>query len=96
MAASRTINGVPSFDYRNINTATTTNVKSGSGHLHAVTINTTAAGTISLFDSLVGSGTAIAVIAASVTEPVYLYDLQFNTGLTVVTAAASDVTVSFA
>lgn len=84
------------FDYRNIATATTTVVKSGAGILHAITINTTTASTITVYDNTAGSGTAIATIAASpAIGQVFLYDVSFSTGLTIVTAGASNITVSY-
>ena len=95
-AAGRTINGESSFNNNNISTATTTTVKSGAGHLHSIVVNTTAIGAITVYDNTAGSGTKIATLKASVVEGTYLYDVQFATGLTVVTAAASDVTVTFA
>lgn len=84
------------FDYKNIATATTTVVKSGSGIVHSITINTTAAGAITVYDNTAGSGTKIATIAISpVIGSTFIYDVSFKTGLTIVTAGASDITVSY-
>lgn len=83
------------FSYTNITSATTTTVKSGSGFLHCITINTTAAGTITIYDNTAGSGTKIGTLKASVAENTYYFDTTFGTGLTIVTAAASDITVSW-
>lgn len=83
------------FDYRNIATGTTTVVKSGTGILNAITVNTTAAGAITVYDNTAGSGTKIATLKASVVEGTYEFNVAFKTGLTIVTAAASDITVSF-
>jgi len=83
------------FSYSNITSATTTTVKSGSGFLHCITINTTAAGTITIYDNTAGSGTKIGTLKASVAENTYYFDATFGTGLTIVTAAASDITVSW-
>lgn len=83
------------FSYANITSATTTTVKSGSGFLHAITINTTAAGTITIYDNTAGSGTKIGTLEASVGEQTFTYNVAFSTGLTIVTAAASDITVSY-
>ncbi len=96
MAGSRTLSGVPSFGFSNIATNTTTVVKIGAGHLHSIVINTTAAGTITVYDNTAGSGTKIAILKASVVEGTYLYDCAFSTGLTIVTGAASDITVTYA
>lgn len=84
------------FGYNNISTGTTTTVKSGTGILHAITINTTAAATITIYDNTAGSGTKIGTIAASpAIGSTFVYNVAFNTGLTIVTAGASDLTVSF-
>ena len=83
------------FNYTNIATGTTTTVKTGGGMLHTLTVNTTAAGAITVYDNTAGSGTKIATIKASVVEQTFVFDLSFTTGLTIVTAAASDITVSW-
>lgn len=83
------------FSYNNITTATTTTVKTGAGFLHSITINTTAAGTITIYDNTAGSGTKIGTLASSVGQQTFFYDVQFATGLTIVTGAASDITVSY-
>ncbi len=83
------------LSFSNITTATTTTVKSGSGLLHTLSINSTAAGTITIYDNTAASGTKIATIKASVVEQTYIYDIAFTTGLTIVTGAASDITVSY-
>jgi hypothetical protein len=79
----------------NIATATTTVVKSGKGILRKVIVNTTAAGSITIYDNTAASGTKIATMKASIAENSYLFDCLFTLGCTVVTAAASDVTVTF-
>lgn len=79
----------------NIASATTTTVKSGSGYLNRIVINTTAAGTITIYDNTAASGTKIATIAASAAQGTYTYQGRFAIGLTIVTAAASDITVSY-
>lgn len=85
-----------SYNYNNISTGTTTLVKTGTGVLHAITINTTAAAIITIYDSLLGSGTKIGTIAASpAIGSTFRFDVAFATGLTIVTAGASDITVSY-
>jgi hypothetical protein len=81
--------------FNNIKTATTTVVKTGAGVLNKVVINTTAAGTITIYDNTSAAGATIATIAVSAIGPVFMYDLAFTLGLTVVTAAASDITVTY-
>lgn len=81
------------LNYTNISTATTTVVKSGRGNLAKIIVNTTAAGAITVYDNTSAAGTKIATFKASVVEGSYEFNCRFLTGLTVVTAAASDVTV---
>ncbi len=78
-----------------IATATTTTVKSGAGWLHAITIGETAAGAITIYDNTAGSGTVICVLKASIVEGTYVFDRAFTTGLTIVTAGASKLHVSY-
>ena len=78
-----------------ISTATTTTVKSGNGRLHAITLTETAAGAITVYDNTEGSGTVIAVIKASAAEQTFTFNVAFDTGLTIVTAGASKLTVSY-
>lgn len=81
--------------YVNIASATTTVVKTGQGFLNALIINTSVAGAITIYDNTSGAGQKIATIAASAGVGTYKYEVKFSTGLTVVTAGASDLTVSF-
>lgn len=91
------VDSLPAFSHNNISTATTTVVSAGPCLLHAITINTTAAATITLYDNTAASGTKIATIAASPTiGSSFRFDVRCRTGLTIVTAGASDITVSFA
>ncbi len=89
------------YNYANIVAAapTTTLVKTGEGMLHAIVLNTPASGgTITIYDSLTGSGTKIGTYTSDAgTSPAsVLYDIHFKTGLTIVTAtAAQDITVSY-
>ena len=78
-----------------INSATTTTVKTGAGMLHSITLTETAAGTITIYDNTAASGTVLGVLKASVVEGTYVFDVSFGTGLTIVTAAASKLTVSY-
>lgn len=80
-------------NYTNIASATTTTVKSGRGVLKAIIVNTTAAGAITVYDNTAASGTKIATIKSSVVEQQFDYNCRFLAGLTIVTGAASDITV---
>jgi hypothetical protein len=94
--ATTIVDGQPlQYTYSNIATNTTTTVKSGEGVLHSIVVNTTAAGAITIYDSTAGSGTKIGTMKASIAEGTYIFDVKFSTGLTIVTAAASDITVSY-
>lgn len=91
---------IAAYKYLNITLAapTTTVVKSGGGILHTVCVNTPAAtGTITIYDNTAASGTKIGTITVfASTNPCFTYDVNFATGLTIVTAtAANDITVSY-
>lgn len=86
---------VRDYDYEYIASAKTTQVKSSAGFLHSITVNSTAAGTIKVIDGTSGSTANIATLKASVGEGTYTYDVEFSTGLRIITAAASDITVSY-
>lgn len=87
------------FSYTNMVTATTTTPKSSAGLLHAIIINKAVLnGVITVYDNTAGSGNKIATItfgAALLSDPPLLatYNLKFLTGLTIVTSAATDITV---
>ena len=87
------------FRHTNIATNTTTTPKSAGGKLHAIVFNKAgaAANTVTVYDNTEGSGTKIATIDGTVAHGTLLYDLQFTTGLTIVTATgtAPDITVAW-
>lgn len=85
----------PVFKNAYISTATTTTVKTGPGSLHGILITETAAGAITIYDNTAASGTVIAVLKASIVEGFYPLPVHFSIGLTVVTAGASKVNVSY-
>lgn len=84
------------YSYSHITTTATTLVKTGSGILHSICVNTGAASsTITIDDALTATTPTIA-IASGATAGCFVYDVAFSTGLTVVTAVGTpDVTVSF-
>jgi hypothetical protein len=61
----------------------------GTGTLHSVVVNTTAAGAITLAD---GTG-EIAVLKASIAEGSFVFEALFYNYLSVTLAAASDITI---
>jgi hypothetical protein len=77
----------------NITTATTTTVKTGRGNLAKIVVNSTSAGSITVYDNTAGSGTKITTLKASIAEGTYEYNCRFLVGLTIVTGGASDITV---
>ena len=84
------------FSYENMSVAGTYTLKPAMGYLHTLTVNTTAAGTITIYDNAsAASGKKIATLKSSIAEQTFIFDLEFSKGLTIVLAAASDVTVSF-
>jgi len=78
-----------------ISTATTTVVKASTGMLHSITIGETAAGAITIYDNTAASGTVVAVLKASIAEQTFTFDVDCATGITIVTAAASKIQVSW-
>lgn len=86
---------LPKYSTAYISTATTTTVKSGAGVLHSITLGETAAGTITIYDNTAGSGTILCVLKASIVEQTFTFNIDFATGLTIVTAGASKLQVSY-
>ena len=95
--------GILNYEFSNITAAapTTTVVKEGPGLLHSIVFNKLAAnGVITIYDNTAASGTVIATITSPATllsnQGTLLYDLEFKTGLTIVTStAAQDITVTY-
>jgi len=86
-------------NYENINTNTTTTVKSGSGVLKRIVVNKVggASNTCTIYDNTTATGTIIGTIDPVHTQMVFEYDVVFNTGLTIVTATgtAADLTIVY-
>jgi hypothetical protein len=87
--------------YQNIATTTTTVVKAARGRLQRIVVNKAAANAvITVYDNTAGSGSVIATItypaALLSSQDTLEYDVELQTGLTVVTAtAAVDLTVVY-
>lgn len=77
-----------------ISTATTTTIKTGAGILHTITVNGGTAGTVIVYDNTAGSGTIIASFDSTNALATYTLNVAFTTGLTIVTGAATKITVS--
>lgn len=83
------------FENAYISTATTTQVKTGTGVLKAIVVGETAAGSIKIIDGTSGTTTNLAELKASVAEGTYTFDTAFKAGLRIVTAGASKITVIY-
>ena len=68
-------------------------ISAGPCVLHSITFNTTAATAVTVYDNTAASGTKIATFPSSAVVGDYEFGCKFSTGLTIVTAAASDITV---
>ncbi len=77
-----------------ISTATTTTIKSGAGFIHTLTVNGGTAGTIIVYDNTAASGTIIASFDSTNALATYTFDVTFSVGLTIITSAATKLTVS--
>jgi len=90
--------GVAKVEQRYINTyistATTTTIKSGAGYLNTITITEAVASTIIVYDNTAASGTVLASFVASAAVGTYTFNVTFSTGLTIITAGASKLSVS--
>lgn len=83
----------------NITTATTTTVKSVPGLLKRVVVNKPVSGsTITIYNNTAASGTKVGTITNTADVKPYFIDFGrwCDTGITVVTSGADDVTVVYA
>jgi len=83
------------YKYAYISTATTTQVDTGQGQLVRIILGETAAGAISILDDVSGSTVNLASLKASIAEGVYEFGVQYVTGLRIITAGASKLTVVY-
>ena len=91
-------NDVTKVEFRNnatyISTATTTVVKTGAGLLHTIVVQGGTTGTIIGYDNTAASGTILFSFDTTVALATYTFDVSFAVGLTVVTSAATKLTIS--
>lgn len=85
-------------DFVHITGNGTTVAKTGAGTLHSLLINVS--GLLStratLYDNTSGSGTVIAVVDTTKASSLFMYNIAFTTGLTIVTSGgAVDLTVTY-
>jgi hypothetical protein len=83
------------YNYAYISTATTTQVHSGQGQLVRIILGETAAGAISVIDNTTGSTVNLASLKASIAEGTYEFGINYSTGLRIITAGASKLTVVY-
>jgi len=77
--------------YTNITSNTTTTITDRPCILHSVTVNTAAAGVISIND-----GTdSVATLKSDVAEGTYTYDVVLRNYLQIVTAGSPNITVAY-
>lgn len=85
------IRGTPA----NISAATTTLIKTGPGVVHNIRVAGGALGNVTVYDNTDASGTVLLPAVTPVQGQVLLENIRFSTGLTIVTAAATILTVSY-
>lgn len=78
-----------------ISTATTTTIKSSPGVLTTLVVTGGAAGTIDVYDNTAGSGTKLASFDSTNAIAGYRFDCAFDIGLTIVTSAATKISVNW-
>ncbi len=78
-----------------IDSIATTAVKSGKGWLHAIVVGNGANGTIKVYDADNGTTNQVAELKANIVEGTYQFNVRLINGLTIVTAAASKITVIY-
>lgn len=84
--------------YQYINSATTTQVKSGRGRLRRIVFNKPiASSTVTIYDETSGTSKVIGLITnTSDVKPYFLdFNIIFGTGLKIVTSAADFITVVY-
>lgn len=86
-----------SNSFSNLATNTETAVKTGSGVLKAICVNTkgTVASVTSIYDGSVASGTLIATIDSLNLSGSFVYDVRFSTSLTIKCTGTPNITVIY-
>ena len=83
------------FEKKNITSGTGTLVYSGPCVLRYITVNTTAAGAITVADAITATTPVVAILQSNILPGTYRYDCVMAKGIYVTTAAASDITVCY-
>ena len=79
--------------YTAISTATTTVIRTGAGVLDRIIVTGGTTGTIVIYDNVAASGTKIADFDTTNALANYVFNAAFATGLTIITSAATKITV---
>lgn len=82
-------------NYAYISTATTTTIKTSAGHINNIRVLGGTMGNVTIYDNTAGSGTVMVPAVTPAAGQVLLEDVDFSTGLTIVTAAATILVISF-
>lgn len=83
------------YQYAYIDSATTTQVDTGQGQLIRIIVGETSAGAISIIDNTSGSTVNLGTLKASIAEGTYDFFVNYATGLRIITAGASKITVVY-
>ncbi len=84
------------YDYKFINTASTTQIFSDACTLGRVLIPATLVGTIDIYDAISGTSNTVAHFPAGTVGNSYLFDVTLARGLRVITSSSSDnVTITW-
>jgi hypothetical protein len=75
--------------------AATTQVFSGAGRLHSIVVGTSVAATISIIDNTTGTTVNLGLIGASPGAGTFVFNCSVTTGLRIITAGASTITVIY-
>lgn len=81
------------YKYTHISTQTTTVVSTVPCVLIRIIVGSTAAGTVTVVDNNTGSTPVVGVLKTSIVEGTYEFGIQLVTGLSIITGAASDLTI---
>ncbi len=79
--------------YKNITTATTTQIFSDACTLERIVVNTTSGGSIVIIDNTTGSTPTVGTLKANIAEGTYWYGVTMSKGIRIITNGASDITV---
>jgi len=76
-----------------ITTAATTVCDTGAGNLKRVFVEVALTGTATIYDNIVGSGTILTILPATLPAGSYEFNFEYETGCTVVTTNADKLVV---